>query len=145
MQERERIIQKLKFILILFIILFSSYCDESVNTNLSVIDCENLKEGIINLNSDIVKSEIDKIAMDLKPNKSNVDSAQIDNINILINRLNAQCKNINAELLCYSCIKTLPPQSEILVTTDSLGAEIKRVIDILTPSDSNLSCVSVHN
>jgi hypothetical protein len=62
----------------------------------------------------------------------------------LVNRINSKCENISAELICYACIETYPPQSEILLTTDSVGASINRTIDILTPSKDKLSFVRIH-
>ncbi len=61
-----------------------------------------------------------------------------------INRINAECDNISAELICYACIKTSPPQSEILLTTDSASISVNRTLDILTSSEEKLSFVRIH-
>lgn len=139
-------IRNLEFILI-FILCISScrkILDNPVEV-LATINCENLQVGIINMDSRIVKSEINKIATHLEPLKTESDGiGHRENIKALVDHLNSQCSNIKAELLCYACIKTLPPQSEILLTTDSAGVAIKRVIDILTPADSSLSCLRIH-
>lgn len=43
------------------------------------------------------------------------------------------CKNCvkSAEILCNSCIETLPPQSEILVQFNSNGQVVEKTMDIL--------------
>ena len=147
MDTNNNAIRIINFIFILIFVFCISSCDKAVNNpdDLENIDCDNLKVGIINIDSRIVKSEINKLVTDLKPIKTTSDNiGHKENIKLLINRLNTQCNNINAELICYACIETNPPQSEILVTTDSVGIPINRVIDILTPADSNLNCVRIH-
>jgi hypothetical protein len=130
----------------IFIVLFSfciSHCDKSVNSDdkLENIDCDNLRTGIINMDAEDVKYEINKLMIDLEPNVTvNDEFGHRENISLLISRLNNQCININADLICYACIKTYPPQSEIFITADS----IKRIIDIITPANTNLSFVSIH-
>jgi hypothetical protein len=131
------------YTIFLFILTFA--CNKIVEPTNNNLNCNNLKNGIINMNSETVRFEVDKLLNDLKPNITETDKiGQNENINILINRLNNNCKNITSELICYACIKTYPPQSEILVTTDSSGIKIKRIIDISTPSDSNLYLQGIH-
>jgi len=135
----------INILFVLFLCTSFSSCNNIVDPVDYKLDCDKLKTGIININSEIVKLEVNKLVTDLEPNKTSSDNiGQKENINILINRLNSQCNDINAELKCYACIETNPPQSEILVTIDSVGTQIKRVIDIFTPSDSNLSCSGIH-
>ena len=135
------------FIIILVFIVCVSSCDKAVDPDgdLEKINCDSLKTGIINMDSRIVKSEVNKLVTDLKPTVTASDRfGHKENLSILISRLNTQCISIDAELICYACIESNPPQSEILVVTDSVGFPIKRVIDIFTPADSNLSCVRIH-
>lgn len=134
--------------LILFFVASISSCDKAVNdsnNDWEKIDCDNLKTGIINMDSDIVKSEINKLLTDLEPVKTDSDRiGHKQNLNLLIEQLNTQCDNITTELICYACIETNPPQSEILVATDSVGTVIHRVVDILTPDDDILYCLRIH-
>ena len=134
-----------------FILFFAASilsCDNAVeDTGIEWenIDCDNLKTGIVNTDSDIVKVEINKLVTDLVPAKTDSDPiGHKENLALLIEQLNIQCDNITAELVCYACIKTFPPQSEILVTTDSLGSDIHRIVDILTPDDDTLLGWSIH-
>jgi len=56
--------------LILFLVASISSCDNAVDDTDNVwenIDCDNLKTGIINIDSDIVKFEINKLVTDLEP------------------------------------------------------------------------------
>ena len=109
------------------------------------LNCDNLQEGIIYLNTQIVTTEINKLTVDLEPKvNQNDEFGHRENLNILINRLNSNCDSINFELICYACIKTLPLQSEILVSIDSVGTIVKRVVDILTPNTNVLNCIRIH-
>lgn len=134
------------FIIILVFIICVSSCDIAVDPDgdLEKINCDSLKTGIINIDSRIVKTEVNKLVTDLKPNVTSNDRyGHKENVSVLMSRLKAQC-GIEAELICYACIETNPPQSEILVVTDSVGFPIKRVIDMWTSADSILSCVRIH-
>ena len=52
--------------------------------------------------------------------------------------------NVSAEVLCFSCIKTLPPQSEIKISFFSGGSAIRRIIDISYTEDNNIKFVGMH-
>ncbi len=130
-------------LLIVFSFLFSVSCEKEDKTVNS--DCANFTEALIYLKSDSVKKLIDKFTFDLNPDvKENDNWGQRENINLLIERLNSQCDDISANLGCYACIYTMPPQSEIMISTDSSGMKIKRIIDILTPKDDILKYLNVH-
>jgi len=134
--------------LIFFFTACVSSCEKTVNdsnNDWEKPDCDNLKTGIINMESEIVKSEINKLVTDLEPAKTDSDYiGHKQNLDILIERLNTHCDNMAAELICYACVKTNPLQSEISVITDSAGTSVNRVVDILTPDDDILYCVRIH-
>ena len=135
------------FILLVVLLLFShlSSCKKILDSNYYQVDSKNLQNGIINYNSEIVCTEIAKLLLDLKAKPSKEDKfGQEDNLNSLIYRINTNCDKVTAELICYACIKTLPPQSELKLSTDSSGVEVAIVLDILTPDDDILSCVRIH-
>jgi hypothetical protein len=135
------------FILIITIILFSFFptCKKVFETDFNQPNCDNLTDGLINLDSKMLCSEISKLMSDLHPSTSSDDKfGHRENLNLLIERINNSCENVSAELLCYACIETLPPQSEIKLSTDSSGVEIGRILDILTPEDNVLSCIRLH-
>lgn len=135
------------FILLVVLFLFShlSSCKRILDSNYYQVDSKNLQNGMINFNSEIVCTEITKLLLDLKAKPSKEDKfGQEENMNSLIYRINTNCDKVTAELICYACIETLPPQSELKLLTDSSGVEVARVLDVLTPDDDILSCVRIH-
>ena len=109
------------------------------------IDCDSLVEGIINMDSEAVRAEINELTVDLKPSTTADDNiGHRKNFDLLINRINTYCEEINAYMICYACIKTLPAQTEIAITVDSSGFPVTRTIDISTPDDNVLHCIRVH-
>jgi len=136
--------KKIKLLLIFCTFLTLLSCEES--DNIKSADPEILTEALVNLDSDALKTEMDKLTFDLKPDISSSDSiGHSENLNKLIERLNSQSYDLDANLFCYACIKTNPLQSEISITVDSLGTEVCRIIDLLTINDRILSYRSVHN
>ena len=120
---------QLLFILCGLINLLS--CDKS--NEVKNIDCSILTEALLNIDDEKFKSEINKLMIDLKPIAQENDiMGHKENFKKLITRLNSQCGNIEINLICYSCIKTEPPQSEIDITIDSSGVEVSRIIHIWT-------------
>jgi hypothetical protein len=108
-------------------------------------DCVSFAEALVYYRTDSIKIVIDELTNDLHPKKKENDRwGHRENVDLLIERLNVKCTNVTAVLWCYACIMTYPPQSEIILSTDSAGIEVKRVIDILTPDDDVLKYVNVH-
>ena len=133
-------------IIVIFICSHLSSCKKILDSNYYQVDSENLQRGIITYNSEIVCTEITKLLLDLKAKPSTEDKfGHAENLNRLIDRINNNCDNVAAELLCYACIETLPPQSELKLSTDSSGVEIARVLDISTSEVDILSCVRIHH
>jgi hypothetical protein len=125
---------------ILFLVVLSSCTKDKIES----IDCELLTEALVNYNDEILKAEVDKLTIDLKPDVGSNDIyGHSKNLNTLIDRLNTGC-NIEASLFCYACIQTLPPQSEISILVDSSGTEVCRIIDISTPEDEILKFSGIH-
>ena len=100
-----------------------------------------LLEGLLNFNEDMVNQEINKLTADLEP----VDGDHSKNLDTLIGRIGDENPNFKIELLCYACIETLPPQSEILITLDSSGVQVDRIIDITTPDGGLLKSRGMHH
>lgn len=134
-----------KLIITFLLCCYISTCKKIFDTDFDQPNCDNLQLGIINTDSKIVCSEITKLLSDLHPDTSSADKfGHGENLNILVERINSSCDNVTAELLCYACIETLPPQSEVNLSTDSSGVEIDRILDIRTSQDEVLSCVRLH-
>lgn len=109
-------------------------CEKKVN-------CEVLSDALLQYDQEKVKTEINKLCSDLKPH-GNI--GQKENVNTLVNRLQTQCGNMDISLLCFACIETLPPQSEISVAINSSSTTVCRIIDIFIPDDDILSFRNVH-
>lgn len=134
----------MKFTFYFFLLLLVIGCEENI-TEPKVLNCNVITNALLNFDNELTKEELNKILSDLKPNKtSNNPLGHENNLNIFMNRLETQCSNIEAELLCYACIETLPPQSEIKITIDSSGTLVNRVLDILTPEGDELSFRAIH-
>jgi hypothetical protein len=128
-------------LVISFLVILSSCTKDKIES----VDCELLTEALVNYNDEILKAEVDKLTIDLKPHFANNDFyGHSENLNALIDRLNSGCANIDASLLCYACIETLPPQSEISILVDSSGTAVCRIIDISTPEDEILKFSGIH-
>jgi NCAIR mutase (PurE)-related protein len=134
-----------KILYLTIIILFSFSCEQKDNSSETDLNCENVKGGIINTDNAIIKTEISKLTTDLNPKPTaNDEWGHSANFTTLITRLNA-CNQITAVSVCYACIKTLPPISEILVKTDSAGVQVQRYLDLKTSAESNLEIIAIHN
>ncbi len=102
--------------------------------------------ALINYNDTIAREEMIELTHDLasEPIQSDILGHK-ENLDILVERLNKKCDEILASKLCYACIETNPPISEISIELDSLGTMISRVIDIDTPSNKDLKFHRIHN
>lgn len=132
-----------KYLALVAIFMLFTSCENSTDPN--TMNCDNMVKGIIHSNLNSVKSELDVLLEDLAPKVSTDDNfGHKENITTLINLINNQCENLEVELLCYACIKTNPPQSELQFSTDSLGFQINRVVDFLTSSEDIMKIRAIH-
>lgn len=126
--------------LLLFIGILS--CEKQ---EIESIDCENFISGLSTLDENIVKTEIEKLTVDLNPHPTDEDLlGHSGNLEILIERLNSGCDEYTASLLCYACIYTYPAQSEILVEFFIGGNQQTVTIDIHTPQNDILRFAGIH-
>ena len=102
-------------------------------------------EYIFNENDSLIQEEIARLTSDLLPEPSDDDQwGQSENLDILIKRLN-QCNCIVATKVCYACIETLPPQSEVkLVVTYNMEL-ITKIMDVLTDDEEPLKYLRLHD
>ena len=120
-------------------------CKKSLDINIVQLDGEKLQTGLIESNSEMVCNEISKLLFDLKPRLVAEDQfGHGHNLNRLVERINNYNDLVHARLLCYACIETNPPQSELILTTDTSGVELARILDISTPDDDLLTCIRLH-
>ena len=102
--------------------------------------CQDLSVGITSGDKEAVKKEINAIINTLP-----LSSRKHTNENLvkLVSAINRQCQ-ITASKLCYGCIKTLPEQSEIRISTTGVGATVHKTIDITADKDGNMIFGNMH-
>jgi hypothetical protein len=131
---------KILYIIIACIILFS--CKKDI---IESPDCENLRTGLLELNDNIVKNEIEKLTADLHPHPQPEDPiGHIYNLQTFADRINSNCSIFTATVECYVCIETYPPLSEILVEFEENGETRNIIIDLVTSGKDILRFGGVH-
>jgi len=106
---------------------------------------EEICEFIYNENNSLIQEEIAKLTLDLLPKPSDDDKwGQSENLDILIERLN-QCNCIVATKVCYACIYTLPPQSEVKLVVTYNGEIITKIMDLLTGDEEPMKYIRLHD
>ncbi|GAI93748.1 unnamed protein product [marine sediment metagenome] len=106
---------------------------------------EEICEFIYYENDSLIKKEIASLTSDLLPKPSDDDRwGHSENLDILIERLN-KYNCLAATKVCYACIKTLPPQSEVkLVVTYNKEINTK-IMDLSTSDKVPLRYARLHN
>jgi len=123
---------------------FISVCDDSVRNEVIEVNCGNLKTGLIIKEQEKIGIEMDKLTENLPPDPTKNDPiGHSENLTIITQSIHS-CDELEAEIFCYACVETNPPQSEIMIQMDSAGVKIKRIIDISTPSDKILKFSGIH-
>ena len=132
--------------LTLVTILVICLCACEKDSDVFNINCGSLVSGsILDKNLDIVRIEINKLTADLEPSPTENDKiGHRQNFDILISRINTNCEQLTAHLMCYACNHTLPAQSYIGVSVDSSALAVTRIINISTPEDDVLSFAGIH-
>jgi hypothetical protein len=93
-----------------------------------------LEAGLIFENSEIVETEINELCQNYPPVPTNDDLiGHENNLNSIIEELNSQCSGLIAELGCYACLESFPPQSVINFMLDSAGQSVQRHVFLFTP------------
>ena len=132
-----------KIFVLLFVVTALISCKKQQSD--TAMDCEQFKQGVIANSEDRVKAEIQKLCQDLFPVVSATDEwGHRNNFIKLTERITQQC-GITAQAVCYACIKTLPPQTEIVVSFMNNGLLVKKTLDITTSSTSKLAFLKMHD
>lgn len=127
--------------------LLLAACNKSKDHNPAppYIDCLSLKEGLNNNNNEQVAIEINNLCTDLLPAITTGDEyGQKGNLRILAERLSKQC-DLTATVLCYACVETLPPQSELSISFSRNGNNYTYIIDMTFTRQNMLRFNSVHD
>lgn len=119
---------------ILFAISILSCKKDTLNNK-----CQELKDVMISNNTEVIKNLIINF-VDKLPSKKYTQQ----NLNNLAASIASEC-DFSAEVLCFSCIDTLPEESELKLSFVSPGSSIYKTIDISYTPDNNIKVVSVHD
>lgn len=120
-------------ILVVFSLLVSGCSKNGLEGN-----CQKLKSAMINGNKDQARSAINDIISQL-PNQNNTSQ----NLDRLAREIDVEC-DIDAEVLCFDCVKTLPSQSEIKLSFQSGSTTVNKIIDITYNSNNKMKFSNMH-
>lgn len=104
--------------------------------------CESLSADLIEFKVSAVKDELDPWLGELLPDQEDPD-VHLQNLQSFIHRLENDCM-LEGNIVCFACIETYPPQSEVSIMIDSSGHQTHRILDVLTPSDSVMTIRDIH-
>lgn len=131
---------KFHLLFIVFILCMSFTCDTD-----DYSPCEDIRKGLVQLDVALAKPAIDVMLDDLNPEPTTQDPiGHEENLSLFVELLNIQC-SVEASIECYGCIETFPVLSHILVSIDSAGISVIRILDIKTPADSLMTLKEIHH
>lgn len=134
--------KRMKFATVLLgfvIVCFGFQCDKEYHGH-----CTVLHDALLVKDEIVLTGEINYLLEDLVPNPGTGDPiGHAINLGVFIDRLRNIC-DFNADLGCYACIETYPPQSEVYIMLDSLGTNVTRVLDIATPDSIAMTFRGLH-
>ncbi len=124
--------------LFLIIIIFATL-KLSCEKNFSDRQCQQLKDEMIADNKqEVIKLLTEKVSQ--LPSTTYTE----ENLNKLAASIANDC-GISAEVLCFSCIYTLPEQSEIRLSFTQAGTTIAKTIDVSYTPNNEIKIVSMHD
>lgn len=136
----------MKHLTLLFLSFFTMSCNDLFPTDPPAstpsINCNSILDGFLNNDQEQISAEINAFCNEL-PNSISSQEDELghrENTLLLIEALN-QCPDIDAQLLCYACMKSYPMQSEIIVTIGTTGR--KRSIRIYVPENTFMEVSSI--
>lgn len=119
----------------LLICLFTTGCSKpGVERN-----CDKLKSAIVNNDREKARDAITAFISHMQ-DRNYTDQ----NLQKLVSEINNEC-DINATDLCFDCIKTLPSQSEIVLSVQSGSSTISRVVDISYNTNNKMVFHNMHD
>ena len=128
-KEKLDCLRKLLLLCIVIIPILPS-CSDSEAIH---VDCDRLMIGMINRDDLLVNEEINLLTSDLVPAVTEEDIwGHRNNMDVLIERLNHRCGEMDFELFCYACLESSPPFSLIHVSIMFNDELIIREISVST-------------
>ena len=101
--------------------------------------CQQLKDEMIADNKqEVIKLLTEKINQ--LPSKIYTE----ENLNKLATAISDEC-TITTQVLCFSCIQTLPEQSEIRLSFTQAGTTTAKTIDVSYTPNNEIKIVSMHD
>lgn len=97
-------------------------------------DCDNLRNGLLMNDTKLVTKSIGSL----------LTSYSEGNLDELAHKITDQC-GIPATVDCFSCIKTNPPQTEMIFSFVQPGATIQKRLDISYSPDNKMKILNVHD
>ncbi|MFN8246768.1 MAG: hypothetical protein U0T56_10335 [Ferruginibacter sp.] len=101
--------------------------------------CEQMEQAVLRYNTDELRMSLLQLIPDftmIPYNRQNLES--------LAATLSRQCF-ISADLACFDCIKTLPPQSEIRFKWNRIGTGYTKIIDLCANPNQTIRLVAIHD
>jgi len=121
---------------LLYALLFSlvitlSCCERE---DVSSIDCDLLRKGLEARNVVWVREALNNVPITYSE----------QNLQKLAEMISKNC-DISATFLCFECIKTNPPQSEIRFSFSQAGVTVERVVDFSITHERRVRVDNVHD
>jgi hypothetical protein len=125
--------------LLILVITISATLNSGCRKDFSDKQCQQLKEEMIADN----KQEVIKL---LNEKVSQLPSTTYteENLNKLAASISYEC-GITTQVLCFSCIQTLPEQSEIRFSFTQAGTTTEKTIDVSYTPNNQIKIVSMHD
>ena len=130
----------LPILLAAFSWIFLAACtrDEEANS----FSCSELHLAIVENDLPAVKRVLEPIMASLRV-PANADNGT-DQLRSVVEFVN-DCQTLDARLLCFECVQTLPAQSEIELTVHAGIADVTKIIDIQRDRNQVLRVVNMHD
>jgi len=97
-------------------------------------NCSDLREGLLTNDAKRVANSLEGM----------LTSYSESNLNELASAITDHC-NIPATVDCFNCIKTNPPQTEMVFTLAQGGGTIQKRLDISYSPDNKMKILNVHD
>lgn len=116
------------------LIIFAFGISSCKKDKLSTLNCNGLKIGLQTNDISLVSKSLDKLL-------TSYSNENLQKLTIIISEI---C-DVQAEVLCFDCIYTLPSQSEIMLSFLQSGTTLKKVLDLSSTQNGKMEIVNMHD
>jgi hypothetical protein len=99
------------------------------------------KKELDGLRDGLLKNDVKLVTKNIG---SLLSSYSEGNLDLLANEITDRC-NISATVDCFNCIKTNPPQTEIIFSLVQQGGTVQKRLDISYTSNNKMVLLNVHD